>query len=101
MEAHAAHPPTANQSSRVDARVLGMLLFIGSEGMLFGSFFPAYFFVRVGQQGAAPWPPPPHLPLFVAGPNTRILVTSRFTMHWALPSIKRGNPAGVKAGLSL
>src|SRR4026209_2122111 len=39
-------PPPANQSSRVDARVLGMLLFIGSEIMLFGSFFAAYFFIR-------------------------------------------------------
>ena len=40
-------PPPANQSSRVDARTLGMLLFIGSEIMLFGSFFAAYFFIRV------------------------------------------------------
>ena len=31
----------------MDARTLGMLLFIGSEIMLFGSFFAAYFFVRV------------------------------------------------------
>ena len=46
-EAHAAHPPVAHQSSRVDARTLGMFLFIASEIMLFGSFFTAYFFVRV------------------------------------------------------
>ena len=39
--------PVAHQSSRVDARVLGMFLFIASEIMLFGSFFTAYFFVRV------------------------------------------------------
>ena len=38
-------PPAANQSSRVDARTLGMP-FIRSEIMLFGSFFAAYFFVR-------------------------------------------------------
>ena len=53
MAAHAAAehdhhgPPAANASSRVDARTLGMLMFIGSEIMLFGSFFTAYFFVRV------------------------------------------------------
>ena len=29
-------PPEANKSSRVDARVLGMFLFIASEAMLFG-----------------------------------------------------------------
>ena len=39
--AHEHHPPVAHQSSRVDARLLGMYLFIGSEIMLFGSFFTA------------------------------------------------------------
>ena len=50
MSAHAeAHhgPPIANQSSRVNSSILGMLLFIASEIMLFGAFFTAYFFVRV------------------------------------------------------
>jgi len=97
---HAAHPPVANQSSRVDARTLGMFLFIASEIMLFGSFFTAYFFVRVAAGTA--WPTPPYeLPVFVAGMNTIILVTSSFTMHWALQSIKRGNRSGLQAGLSL
>ena len=97
---HAAHPPVAHQSSRVDARTLGMFLFIASEVMLFGSFFTAYFFVRVVNH--QPWPPSPfHLPVFVAFVNTCILVTSSFTMHWALQSIKRGNRAGMQAGLTL
>jgi cytochrome c oxidase subunit 3 len=99
-EAHTGHPPEAHQSSRVDARTLGMFLFIASEIMLFGSFFTAYFFVRVA--AGTPWPTPPyHLPVFVAGVNTIILVTSSFTMHWALQAIKRGNRAGLQAGLSL
>ena len=77
-----------------------MLLFIASEIMLFGSFFTAYFFIRVS--GSDPWPLPPfHLPVFVAGVNTAILVTSSFTMHWALQSIKRGNRAGLQAGMVL
>jgi cytochrome c oxidase subunit III len=97
---HAEHPPVANVSSRVDARVLGMLLFIASEIMLFGSFFTAYFFIRVS--GSDLWPLPPfHLPVFIAGVNTAILVTSSFTMHWALQSIKRGNRAGLQAGMVL
>ncbi|HEV8602482.1 MAG TPA: cytochrome c oxidase subunit 3 [Gaiellaceae bacterium] len=99
-EAH-AHPPAAHQSSRVDAPTLGMLLFIASEIMLFGSFFTAYFFVRV-VNSAPEWPPHPfHLPVFVAGVNTTILLTSSFTMHWALQAIKRGNRAGLQAGLVL
>ena len=97
---HHHGPPIANQSSRVDARVLGMFLFIASEVMLFGSFFTAYFFVRVVAE--SPWPQPPfHLPVFVAGVNTAILVTSSFTIHWALQSIKRDNRAGLQAGLVL
>jgi cytochrome c oxidase subunit 3 len=77
-----------------------MFLFIASEIMLFGSFFTAYFFVRVAN--GVPWPTPPYeLPVFVAGINTIILVTSSFTMHWALQAIKRGNRAGLKAGLTL
>jgi cytochrome c oxidase subunit III len=107
-ETHAQHgPPPAHQSSRVDARVLGMFLFIASETMLFGSFFTAYFFVRVtagsGWVGEFELPNGGlfHVPVFVAGVNTAILVTSSFTMHWALQSIKRGNRAGLQAGLLL
>src|ERR687889_315946 len=42
-------PPPANRSSRVDPSMLGMLLFIISEIMVFGAFFTAYFFVRVNE----------------------------------------------------
>ena len=96
-------PPPANQSSRVDPRTLGMLLFIGSEIMLFGSFFAAYFFVRVVNPSApSEWPPAPYeFPVFVAGVNTCILVTSSFTMHWALQSIKRGERKAFLAGMVL
>ena len=106
MSAHADAPhhgpPIANRSSRIEATVLGMFLFIASETMLFGAFFTAYFFVRVVNPEAPGWPLEPfHLPVFVAGVNTAVLVTSSFTMHWALQSIKRGNRAGLQAGLTL
>jgi cytochrome c oxidase subunit 3 len=98
---HDGHPPAANRSSRVDARLLGIYFFIASEVMLFGSFFTAYFFVRVVNH-AKVWPfPGDHLPVFVASINTLILVTSSFSMHWALQSIKRNNRSGLIAGLVL
>src|SRR5829696_3996616 len=99
---HAHHgPPLAHQSSRVSAPVLGIFLFIASEIMLFGAFFTAYFFVRVVNEVEV-WPPEGfHRPVFVAGVNTAILVTSSFTIHWALQSIKRGSRAGLQAGLVL
>jgi cytochrome c oxidase subunit 3 len=102
--AHVAHddhhhgPPAAHRSSRVDPQLLGMLLFIISEIMVFGAFFTAYFFIRVAQ--GDPWPAHgTHLPLAVAGMNTAILVSSSFTLHWAEAAIKKGNRFGLKAGI--
>ena len=98
--AHGEHhgPPPAHRSSRVEPQLLGMLLFIISEVMVFGAFFTAYFFIRVGQ--GDPWPAPgTDLPVAVAGVNTAILVSSSLTMHWAQTSIKNGNRFGLKAGI--
>jgi cytochrome c oxidase subunit III len=97
---HADHPPHAHHSSRIDSQLLGVLLFIISEAMLFGSFFTAYFFIRVVQDTA--WPPDPFtFPVAVAGMNTVILLTSSATMHYALHSIKRGNRTGLQIGLAV
>jgi cytochrome c oxidase subunit III len=91
-------PPEANRSSRVDPQLLGMLLFIVSEVMIFGAFFTAYFFIRVVQ--GDPWPAPDtELPVAIAGVNTGILLSSSLTMHWALVSAKSGNRFGLKAGI--
>ena len=91
-------PPPANQSSRVEAQFLGMLLFIISEIMLFGAFFTAYFFIRV--VGNADWPAEgDHLPKLIAGVNTAILISSSFTMHWALEGARNGNRAALRVGM--
>jgi cytochrome c oxidase subunit III len=96
---HHHGPPEANQSSRLDRQFFGMLLFIVSETMLFGAFFAIYFFVRVVNDPPS-WPPEGfELPVAVAGVNTAILVSSSFTMHWALESIRRNNRRGLKLGL--
>jgi cytochrome c oxidase subunit 3 len=93
-------PPPANRSSRVEPALLGMLLFIISEVMVFGAFFTAYFFIRVAQGDT--WPAlGTHLPVQVAGVNTAILVSSSLTLHWAQTSIKNGNRFGLKAGILL
>ena len=101
--AHAVHdehhgPPAANVSSRVEAQFLGMLLFIISEIMLFGAFFTAYFFIRV--VGEADWPAQgEELPVAIAGVNTAILLSSSFTMHWALEGARNENRRAMKMGL--
>ena len=91
-------PPAAHRSSRVEPQFLGMLLFIISEVMLFGAFFTAYFFIRVVAD--APWPAEGDtLPVAIAGVNTAILISSSFTMHWALESARNENRNGMRAGL--
>src|SRR3954451_22185704 len=97
---HGEHhgPPAPHFSSAVDPQTLGMYLFIISEIMLFGAFFTAYFFIRVVQSD--PWPPPQEeIPILVAGINTAILVSSSFTMHWALEGIKNNNRRAMRARL--
>jgi cytochrome c oxidase subunit 3 len=98
-DAHAAHPPEAHRSSRVEPQLLGMLLFIISEIMIFAAFFTAYFFIRVVVEDAK-WPGPGfHIPVDIAAVNTGILLSSSLTIHWALTSIKNGNRFGLKAGM--
>jgi cytochrome c oxidase subunit III len=96
-------PPAANHSSRVETQLLGMMLFIISEIMVFGAFFTAYFFIRVVHDGQ----PAPHwfpingheLPKAVAGVNTAILLSSSITLHWAQTAVKNGNRFALKAGM--
>ncbi|MGH2763478.1 MAG: cytochrome c oxidase subunit 3 [Thermoleophilaceae bacterium] len=104
VAAHTVHeehhgPPPANVSSRVEAQFLGMLLFIISEIMLFGAFFTAYFFVRVA--GESGWFPIEgvDLPVAIAGVNTAILLSSSFTMHWALEGARNENRFALRAGI--
>jgi cytochrome c oxidase subunit 3 len=93
-------PPPANRSSRVEPSLLGMLLFIISEIMVFGAFFTAYFFIRVVEQGHTWFPVDGKaLPVAVAGVNTAILLSSSLTLHWAQTSIKNGNRFGLQAGM--
>jgi cytochrome c oxidase subunit III len=96
---HHHGPPTANVSSRVEAQFLGMLLFIISEVMLFGAFFTAYFFIRVVADSG--WFPIDgvELPKVIAGFNTAILVSSSFTMHWALEGARNENRNALRVGL--
>src|SRR6185436_17815631 len=100
---HADHdehhgPPPANRSSRVEPQLLGMLLFIISEIMIFGAFFTAYFFIRV--VNGDEWPAAgDELPKLIAGFNTAILVSSSFTIHFAQESIKKNNRLGLQPGM--
>jgi cytochrome c oxidase subunit III len=91
---HAGHADTG-----INTALLGVLLFIGSELMFFAGLFAAYFNARA----AAPqWPPegvtfiqPVPLPLIV----TAILVSSSFTMQWAVGRIRKGDRSGMNRAI--
>ena len=75
-----------------------MIIFINSEIMIFGAFFTAYFFIRV--VGEAEWPAKgEELPVAIAGVNTAILISSSFTMHWALEGARNENRNALRVGL--
>jgi cytochrome c oxidase subunit 3 len=84
--------------------MLAMTLFIGSEVMLFASFFAAYFFIRFNV--AEEWPPIANngerfeLPVLLTAVNTAILVASSFTLHWGEHRLKHYNDRkGLERGL--
>jgi cytochrome c oxidase subunit III len=96
--------PPPSRGSQISMGMLSMIFFIGSEIMLFGSLFAAYFFVRFNV--ADQWPPlnaegePFHLPVLLTGLNTAILVASSFTVHWGEHRLKHYNDRkGLERGL--
>ena len=97
------HTTSAYHESLLRSPVfLGMVMFIGSEIMLFGSFFTAFFYVRFSHS-QYPYDPQGifEIPKSTTGINTAILVASSFTMHWALVSIRHGRRFGLIVGLAM
>ncbi len=77
----------------------GILLFIGSEIMIFGALFAAYFNYRAQ---APVWPPAGvELPVVITGIFTIILLLSGATMHWAHAALRAGNKRMFKGHLLL
>jgi len=102
VEASAMHPAEPVELARREAGVptplLGMLLFITSEVMFFGGLFAAYFNARAVHVGT--WGPPSSAPeleiLPIALPITIILVSSSFTMQFAVWAIRRGDQRAMR-----
>ena len=77
----------------------GMVLFIGSEIMLFGGLFAAYFFVR---NQADTWPPESIEHTVSKGLGavlTAILISSSVAAHIGILGLQRGNKQVFKTGL--
>jgi cytochrome c oxidase subunit 3 len=103
VEAPALHgtgeaAPLARLEAGVPTPLLGMLLFITSEVMFFGGLFAAYFNARAVHVGVwAPPPPAPELEMLpIALPITIILISSSFTMQFAVWAIRRGDQRAMR-----
>jgi len=77
--------------------MLGLIVRAGVRVQLFGAFFTAFFYIRYTNYPV--YPPEPFEMRWTHRHHTAILVSSSFTMHWALVSIKRGNRRGLTLGL--
>jgi heme/copper-type cytochrome/quinol oxidase subunit 3 len=88
-----------NTRDPMQAARLGMLIFLGSETMLFGGFVAAFLVFRLG---APVWPPElqPRLPAGVTGANTVVLLLSGYTMWRALKAGQSGERARMVRGLA-
>jgi len=96
---------TTEEPKHISQATLVMLLFLGSEAMLFASFFTAYFMVRFNVADNV-WPPIDPatgkafvLPIAVTGVNTLFLVSSSFTLWWGEHRLKHGDRKGLERGL--
>ncbi len=84
-----------------DTQWFGMILFLVSEAIMFGSIFAQYFY---GRLQAAQWPPDGHFRvdwLWPALPLTIILALSGLTAHNAQTAIRRNNQDATRAWLAL
>jgi cytochrome c oxidase subunit III len=87
-----------------DTAWLGMIIFLGSWAMMFGSLFFAYGVLRLRQPG---WPPAgtPPLPQLLPAINTVVLGLNALALQRSLNAARRGQRSeavgGLVAGLAL
>ena len=84
---------TGARTEKMPGSLLGMLLFISSEVMFFGSLFGAYFTIRAA---ASQWPPAgsPEIDVLRTALFSVLLVSSSATIQLAVGAIKRDDRFG-------
>jgi heme/copper-type cytochrome/quinol oxidase subunit 3 len=84
---HAVPPPT--RAPVIESAVLGTVIFIVTEVMLFAGFISALVIVKANHLG--PWPPPdqPRLPIEATAFNTAVLLASGVVLYFAGRAYKR------------
>ncbi len=97
--ADALPAPGHGERQGIDTALVGMLLFIASEIMFFAGLFGAYFNIRAEH---TVWPPQGfQLDLGLAAVLTVILVSSSFTMQYAVSCIRKGDRTGMVRAMTV
>ena len=86
--------PHDREDRRVPLLVVGIVLFLGSELMFFGSLFATYFALRA--QAAGGWAPPDVELDLLRVVFTSVLVGSSGTMQMAVHRIRQGELASMR-----
>jgi cytochrome c oxidase subunit III len=95
QSAEVAHGHDHGHGEHPDFRILGVIVFLIAEAMIFLGLFTAYLTFRA----VAPvWPPEgtPERELLLPGINTIILIASSFIMHNAEPAVKKNDVKGMQ-----
>jgi cytochrome c oxidase subunit 3 len=86
--------PVHHEEHHPDLRVLGLLVFLISESLMFGGFFATYLFFRGSTEV---WPPEgTEVELLLPTINTIILVSSSFVIHFGDTAIKKNDVQGMR-----
>jgi cytochrome c oxidase subunit 3 len=91
---------STRQPVRIPNAVLGVLIFIGAEAMLFAGLMSACMVLRAG---SVAWPPPdqPRLPVVVTAVNTLLLLCSGYAMWRAHAAIRRSQADELRRWLTV
>lgn len=86
--------PAVAHEEHQDLRVIGLIVFLCSEFLMFAGFFVLFLVYR---SQAAAWPPEgTEVELLLPAINTVILVSSSFVIHYGDVAIKKGDMAGLR-----
>ncbi|MEQ8999145.1 MAG: heme-copper oxidase subunit III [Coleofasciculus sp. B1-GNL1-01] len=89
-----AEGAVAEHEEHPDYRVLGLIVFLASESLMFGGMFASYLIYR---GVSTTWPPEgTEVELLVPAINTIILVSSSFVIHNGDVAIKKNNVSGMR-----
>lgn len=89
-----AHEGEGHHEAHPDHRMLGVIVFLCAEGMIFFGLFAAYLIYRA----VSPvWPPEGiERELILPGINTAILISSSFVINQSNTAIKKNDVAGLR-----